>query len=64
MATSGIKTFYFPVVDIIKTALGRVGGEWTNAEEQQRARDELNLLMYELINNDAPLGTIKNIRYR
>lgn len=59
MATSGIKTFIFPVVDIIKTALKRVGGEWTNAEEQQGARDELNLLMYELINNDAPLGSIK-----
>lgn len=59
MATSGIKAFNFPVVDIIKTALKRVGGEWTNAEEQSGARDELNLLMFELINNDAPLGSIK-----
>ncbi len=59
MATSGQKTFVFPVDRIIRTALRRVGGEWTNAEEQSLARDELNLLLYELINKDAPLGTIK-----
>lgn len=59
MATSGSKVFIFPVDSIIRTALGRVGGEWSNAEEQSRARDELNLLMHELINRDAPLGSIK-----
>lgn len=59
MATSGSKTFNFPVDKIIRTALQRVGGEWSNAEEQSLARDELNLLMLELINRDAPLGSIK-----
>lgn len=59
MPASGIKTFIFPVDSIVRTALRRVGGEWTNAEEQSLARDELNLLMYELINKDAPLGSIK-----
>jgi len=59
MATSGTKVFNFPVDSIIRTALRRVGGEWTNAEEQSLARDELNLLLLELINKDAPLGTIK-----
>lgn len=59
MPTSGTKTFIFPVDNIIRTAIGRVGGEWTNAEEQSRARDELNLLLHELINKDAPLGSIK-----
>lgn len=59
MATSGSKTFVFPVDNIIRTAIRRVGGEWTNAEEQSLARDELNLLMFELINKDAPLGSVK-----
>jgi hypothetical protein len=59
MATSGTKNFVFPVDNIVRTALNRVGGEWTSAEEQSLARDELNLLMFELINRDAPLGTIK-----
>lgn len=59
MATSGTKSFSFPVDNIIRTALRRVGGEWTNAEEQSLARDELNLLLLELINKDAPLGSIK-----
>jgi hypothetical protein len=59
MATSGSKSFAFPVDNIIRTAIRRVGGEWTNAEEQSLARDELNLLMLELINKDAPLGSIK-----
>jgi hypothetical protein len=59
MATSGSKTFFFPVDRIIKTALGRVGGNWTNAEEQSGARDELNLLMFDLINKGAPLGSVK-----
>jgi len=59
MATSGSKSFVFPVDNIIRTAIRRVGGEWTNAEEQSLARDELNLLMLELINKDAPLGSIK-----
>ena len=59
MATSGTKSFVFPVDNIVRTALQRVGGEWTNAQEQSLARDELNLLMFELINRDAPLGSIK-----
>lgn len=59
MVTSGTKSFNFPVDNIIRTALKRVGGEWTNAEEQSLARDELNLLLLELINKDAPLGSIK-----
>jgi len=59
MATSGTKSFNFPVDNIIRTAIRRVGGEWTNAEEQSLARDELNLLLLELINKDAPLGSIK-----
>lgn len=59
MATSGTKSFVFPVDNIVRTALNRVGGEWTSAEEQSLARDELNLLMFELINRDAPLGTVK-----
>lgn len=59
MATSGSKSFIFPVDNIIRTSLRRVGGEWTNAEEQSLARDELNLLMLELINKNAPLGSIK-----
>lgn len=59
MATSGTKVFNFPIDSIIRTSLRRVGGEWTNAEEQSLARDELNLLLVELINKDAPLGTIK-----
>ena len=59
MATSGTKTFNFPVDNIIRTAIRRVGGEWTNAEEQSLARDELNLVLLELINKDAPLGSIK-----
>jgi hypothetical protein len=61
MATSGSKTFFFPVDNIIRTAMQRVGGEWTNAQEQSLARDELNLLMFELINKDAPLGSIKEL---
>jgi hypothetical protein len=59
MATSGTKVFNFPVDNILRSAIRRVGGEWTNAEEQSAAREELNLLMLELINKDAPLGTIK-----
>jgi hypothetical protein len=59
MATSGSKSLAFPVDNIIRTALNRVGGEWTNSQEQSIARDELNMLMLELINKDAPLGSIK-----
>jgi len=59
MAPSGSKTFSFPVDNIIRDAIQMVGGEWTNAEEQDSARSSLNLLLLELINKDAPLGSIK-----
>lgn len=59
MATSGSKNFVFPVDSIIRKAIRRVGGEWSNAEEQGHARDSLNFIMLDLINKDAPLGSIK-----
>lgn len=59
MATSGSKSFSFPVDNIIREAIRKVGGEWSNAEEQSNARDSLNLVMLDLMNREAPLGSIK-----
>lgn len=59
MATSGSKSFSFPVDNIIRESIRKVGGEWTNAEEQGAARDSLNLIMLDLMNREAPLGSIK-----
>lgn len=60
MATSGSKVFNFPVDSIIRDSLRKVGGEWTNADEQSTARDSLNLVMLDLLNREAPLGSIKD----
>lgn len=60
MATSGSKSFNFPVDSIIRESIRKVGGEWTNADEQSAARDSLNLVMLDLLNREAPLGSIKD----
>lgn len=60
MATSGSKVFNFPVDSIIRDSIRKVGGEWTNADEQSAARDSLNLVMLDLLNREAPLGSIKD----
>ena len=60
MATSGSKVFNFPVDSIIRESIRKVGGEWTNADEQSAARDSLNLVMLDLLNREAPLGSIKD----
>src|SRR3990167_8491614 len=59
MASSGTKTFIFPIDDLIQEAIQRVGGEWTSAEEQRSARLSLNLLLEDLHSRDIPLFSIQ-----
>jgi hypothetical protein len=53
------KAISFPVDDIIRKALARVGGEFSSEDEQSSARESLNLLLMDLTTRNAPLGSLK-----
>ena len=53
------KTITFPVDEIIRKALARIGGEFSSEDEQSSARESLNLLLMDLTTRNAPLGTLK-----
>jgi hypothetical protein len=53
------KTINFPVDDIIRKALARIGGEFSSEDEQASARESLNLLLLDLTARNTPLGTLQ-----
>lgn len=56
--TSGLSVFNLDVDDIIEQALEPLGGDYTDAVEQQKARRALNLILIELQNKNVPLHKI------
>lgn len=56
--TSGLTAFTLDVDDIIEQALEPVGGDYTNANDQSKARRALNLILIELQNKNIPLNKI------
>lgn len=57
--TSGTTTFSLDVDDIIEQALEPIGGDYTNANDQAKARRQLNLILIELQNKNVPLDKIE-----
>lgn len=56
--TSGLTEFSLDVDEIIEHALEPVGGDYTNANDQSKARRTLNLILIELQNKNIPLNKI------
>lgn len=56
--TSGTATFHLDVDDLIEESLEALGGDYTGAVEQSKARRTLNLLLIELQNKNIPLHKI------
>jgi hypothetical protein len=53
--------FVLDVDEIIEEALDDIGGDFSNGQEQKKARRTLNLLLIELTNKSVPIFTIENI---
>lgn len=53
------KNWNFPVDELIREALGQVGGDWSSGEEQMSARRSLNILLQDLHNRGIPLAQIQ-----
>jgi hypothetical protein len=59
--TSGTTEFSLDVDDIIEDALGPLGGDYTNAIEQSKARRALNIVLIALQNKNIPLNKIDTV---
>lgn len=59
--TSGTTAFSLDVDDIIEAALEPLGGDYTNAGEQSKARRSLNLILIELQNKNIPLNKLNTV---